>query len=86
MSEATGASEKTGAASAAAHTVETNGDGAPLLEVHNLKMHFPITKGIIFQRQVAATHNFAAINSYYHISIGSTIEFNDVITAVVQIW
>ncbi len=29
-------------------------NGAPLLEVRDLKMHFPITKGIIFQRQVGA--------------------------------
>lgn len=29
-------------------------NGAPLLEVQDLKMHFPITKGIIFQRQVGA--------------------------------
>jgi len=32
----------------------TNGKGEPLLHVENLKMHFPITKGIIFQRQVGA--------------------------------
>jgi oligopeptide transport system ATP-binding protein len=32
----------------------TNGQGEPLLHVENLKMHFPITKGIIFQRQVGA--------------------------------
>jgi len=28
--------------------------GEKLLEVHDLKMHFPITRGIIFQRQVGA--------------------------------
>jgi oligopeptide transport system ATP-binding protein len=32
----------------------TNGKGQPLLDVQNLKMHFPITRGIIFQRQVGA--------------------------------
>jgi oligopeptide transport system ATP-binding protein len=32
----------------------TNGKSAPLLEVRDLKMHFPITRGIIFQRQVGA--------------------------------
>ena len=32
----------------------TNGKGQPLLEVRDLKMHFPITRGIIFQRQVGA--------------------------------
>ena len=32
----------------------TNGGGKPLVEVKNLKMHFPITRGIIFQRRVGA--------------------------------
>ncbi len=35
----------------------TNGTiskGQPLVDVQNLKMHFPITRGIIFQRQVGA--------------------------------
>jgi oligopeptide transport system ATP-binding protein len=32
----------------------TNGSTQPLLRVENLKMHFPITRGIIFQRQVGA--------------------------------
>ncbi len=31
-----------------------NGNEQPLLDVRNLKMHFPITRGIIFQRQVGA--------------------------------
>lgn len=31
-----------------------NGKGQPLLDVRDLKMHFPITRGIIFQRQVGA--------------------------------
>ena len=50
MSEAIGARDATGATD----TVARNGNSAPLLEVQNLKMHFPITKGIIFQRQVGA--------------------------------
>jgi len=50
MSEATGASDAT----RATDKVAQNGDSAPLLKVENLKMHFPITKGIIFQRQVGA--------------------------------
>jgi oligopeptide transport system ATP-binding protein len=37
-----------------AHNISTNGKGAKLLEVRDLKMHFPITRGIIFQRQVGA--------------------------------
>ena len=34
----------------------TNGQarGDVLLNVHDLQMHFPITKGIIFQRQIGA--------------------------------
>src|ERR687886_2180576 len=32
--------------------VATNGQGETLLEVDNLKMYFPITQGIILQRQV----------------------------------
>jgi len=32
----------------------TDGRGQPLLNVQGLKMHFPITRGIIFQRQVGA--------------------------------
>ncbi len=58
MSEAIGASETTGAASAPAR----NGDSAPLLEVHDLRMHFPITKGIIFQRQVGAIKAVDGLN------------------------
>jgi len=33
---------------------EVNGRGGKLLEVRDLKMHFPITRGIIIQRQVGA--------------------------------
>jgi len=45
----------------------TSGDarlkiGEPLLEVSGLKMHFPITKGIIFQRQVGAIKAVDGIN------------------------
>ncbi|MCB0082810.1 MAG: ABC transporter ATP-binding protein, partial [Caldilineaceae bacterium] len=36
-----------------AATNGVNGKGK-LLEVNDLKMHFPITKGIVFQRQVGA--------------------------------
>ncbi|MBV7338313.1 dipeptide ABC transporter ATP-binding protein [Chloroflexi bacterium TSY] len=34
--------------------VSKNGQGNVLLQVQDLKMHFPITKGIVFQRQVGA--------------------------------
>ena len=40
-------------AAATAHT-SANGQGETLLEVNNLVMHFPLTKGIIFQRKVGA--------------------------------
>src|SRR5215210_3149496 len=32
----------------------TTDNGANLIEVRDLKMHFPVTKGIVFQRQVGA--------------------------------
>ncbi|MCC6167242.1 MAG: dipeptide ABC transporter ATP-binding protein [Caldilineaceae bacterium] len=50
MSPATGAVQTYSAAQPAA----TNGRGESLLKVRDLKMHFPITRGIIFQRQVGA--------------------------------
>jgi oligopeptide transport system ATP-binding protein len=50
MSPATSAAQSV----SAAQTAGTNGKGKPLLNVHDLKMHFPITRGIIFQRQVGA--------------------------------
>ncbi len=37
-------------------------NGESLLEVRNLKMHFPITKGIVFQRQVGAVKAVDGIN------------------------
>ena len=55
MSTPTASPSKTQTSSQVA--APTNGqDGQPqvLLEVRDLKMHFPITKGIIFQRQVGA--------------------------------
>jgi oligopeptide/dipeptide ABC transporter ATP-binding protein len=33
-----------------------DGDGAPLLELHNLVKEFPVTSGAILQRKVAAVH------------------------------
>jgi oligopeptide transport system ATP-binding protein len=35
-------------------TTSPQGDGQPLLDVRDLKMHFPLTQGIIFQRKVGA--------------------------------
>jgi oligopeptide transport system ATP-binding protein len=32
----------------------TDNNSSSLIEIRDLKMHFPVTKGIIFQRQVGA--------------------------------
>lgn len=50
MAETTTATRATATASGNG----TNGAGKLLLDVRNLKMHFPITRGIIFQREVGA--------------------------------
>jgi oligopeptide transport system ATP-binding protein len=39
-----------------------NGQGELLLDVNNLKMYFPITRGIIFQRQVGAIKAVDGVN------------------------
>ena len=45
----------TGTASQATPTPQANGNGTePLLQVTDLEMHFPLTRGIIFQRKVGA--------------------------------
>ena len=44
----------TAATATAAAKTGSNGGSAPLLTVKDLKMHFPITRGIILQRQVGA--------------------------------
>ena len=38
----------------AANGAKSNGAGESLLTVNNLVMHFPLTRGIIFQRKVGA--------------------------------
>ena len=43
-------------------TPVTNDSTQPLLDVQNLKMHFPITRGIIFQRQVGAIKAVDGLN------------------------
>ncbi len=48
----------------------SNGDG-PLLEVNNLKMYFPVTSGILFQRQVAEVK--AVDNVTFSINKGETL-------------
>ncbi|MCC7022730.1 MAG: hypothetical protein IT338_07880, partial [Thermomicrobiales bacterium] len=52
---ATNASSATAGAATLPASSNVNGNGAePLLEVNNLVMHFPLTRGIIFQRKVGA--------------------------------
>jgi oligopeptide transport system ATP-binding protein len=43
-------------------TLPQNGGADTLLTVRDLKMHFPITKGIIFQKQVGAIKAVDGIN------------------------
>ena len=43
-------------------TGATNGTREHLLDVRDLKMHFPITRGIIFQRQVGAIKAVDGLN------------------------
>lgn len=47
------------------------GQGAPLLEVKNLVMHFPLTEGIIFQRQVGAVQAVDGVS--FHVNRGETL-------------
>jgi len=42
----------------------TEGQGDVLVEVQNLKMHFPITQGIIFQRKTGAVRAVDGLNFY----------------------
>src|SRR5213594_1207014 len=44
----------------------TAGSGLNLLEVKALKMHFPLTQGIIFQRQVGAVKAVDGLNFTVH--------------------
>lgn len=47
------------------------GNGAPLLDVKNLVMHFPLTEGIIFQRQVGAVQAVDGVS--FHVNRGETL-------------
>ncbi|MCD6030744.1 MAG: oligopeptide/dipeptide transporter, ATPase subunit, partial [Thermomicrobiales bacterium] len=48
-----------------------NGAGQPLLEVNNLVMHFPLTRGIIFQRKVGAVQAVDGVS--FHVRQGETL-------------
>ncbi len=54
MSAVMNASPVDAASAARSSAPSVNGSEGVLLHVHDLKMHFPITKGIIFQRTVGA--------------------------------
>ncbi len=45
--------------------------GQPLLDVKNLKMHFPLTQGIIFQRKVGAVQAVDGVS--FHVNRGETL-------------
>ncbi len=50
---------------------EASKDSAPLLEVRDLKMHFPLTQGIIFQRKVGAVQAVDGVS--FHVNRGETL-------------
>ncbi|MBA3274800.1 MAG: dipeptide ABC transporter ATP-binding protein [Chloroflexia bacterium] len=52
-------------------TGATQGDGQPLLDVQNLKMHFPLTQGIIFQRKVGAVQAVDGVS--FSVKRGETL-------------
>src|ERR671939_267420 len=49
----------------------TMGSGKNLLEVQNLVMHFPLTQGIIFQRQIGAVRAVDGIS--FFVEKGETL-------------
>jgi oligopeptide/dipeptide ABC transporter ATP-binding protein len=50
----------------------TNGDGSgDLVQIHDLQMHFPVTKGIILQRQVGAVKAVDGVS--FNIKQGETL-------------
>jgi oligopeptide transport system ATP-binding protein len=50
----------------------TNGDGSgDLVQIHDLQMHFPVTKGIILQRQVGAVKAVDGVS--FNIKKGETL-------------
>src|SRR3989338_6375490 len=49
----------------------TNSNGTSLIEVRDLKMHFPVTKGIVFQRQVGAIKAVDGVS--FEIKKGETL-------------
>src|ERR671936_1542357 len=54
-----------------ARSTATAGSGRNLLEVKALKMHFPLTQGIIFQRQVGAVRAVDGVD--FFVETGETL-------------
>ena len=52
-------------------TAAAQGDGQPLLDVRDLKMHFPLTQGIIFQRKVGAVQAVDGVS--FSVKRGETL-------------
>jgi len=52
-------------------TASAQGDGQPLLDVRDLKMHFPLTQGIIFQRKVGAVQAVDGVS--FQVKRGETL-------------
>ena len=50
---------------------ERNGAGPALIEIKNLKKHFPIRRGVIFQRQVGAVQAVDSVS--FSIRRGETL-------------
>jgi oligopeptide transport system ATP-binding protein len=59
------------AAAAATNGAQGNGVGEPLLDVKNLVMHFPLTRGIIFQRKVGAVQAVDGVS--FNVRKGETL-------------
>ena len=59
------------AAQATAPQREARADGEPLLEVRDLVKHFPITRGIIVQRQIGAIHAVDGVS--FDVQRGETL-------------
>ena len=71
MTATTSASQTMTTQHASATSSTPNGNTAPLLEVNNLVMHFPLTQGIIFQRKVGAVQAVDGIS--FSVKPGETL-------------
>ncbi len=52
-------------------TIPENRNGAPLVRVENLVKHFPIKRGVIFQKQIGAVHAVEDIT--FDVASGETL-------------